>query len=326
MTKMAQRMRVQMRMKMRKKYSALIIACLLGCGILSGCQKAEMEVSITDGKATTKVAVPSGETVQQALERAEIRLSDKDQVEPELGASLTGKTAQVSIIRCAAVTVEENGQPTELEMTGETVGAALDQMGIALGEHDYVNHDLDAGLESGMHIVVTHRKEVTVSVDGETKTCLTRAENVEDFLAEQHIAVDKKDRINPGREADIDEGDKITVERVSVKEITVKEAIAFETETEYSNAMYSDETVEKTPGVEGEKEVTYNVTYVDGKEENRTVVSEKVLKEPVAQVVTRGTKQRRRVVSRQKVPDCDGSGHGYYVITWSDGTVEYQDY
>ena len=71
---------------------------------------------------------------------------------------------------------------------------------------------------------------------------------------------------------------------------------------------------------------TYEITYVDGKEDHRKAVSEKMLKEPVSQVVTKGTKQRRRIVSKQKVEDCDGSGHGYYIITWSDGKVEYQDY
>ena len=31
-------------------------------------------------------------------------------------------------------------------------------------------------------------------------------------------------------------------------------------------------------------------------------------------------------VSRQAYDDCDGSGHGYYEITWSDGSVTYQEY
>ena len=31
-------------------------------------------------------------------------------------------------------------------------------------------------------------------------------------------------------------------------------------------------------------------------------------------------------VSRQKVDDCDGSGHGYYVITYSDGSTAYEEY
>lgn len=35
---------------------------------------------------------------------------------------------------------------------------------------------------------------------------------------------------------------------------------------------------------------------------------------------------KRKIVSREKVYDCDGSGHGYYVITWSDGEIEYKDF
>lgn len=34
----------------------------------------------------------------------------------------------------------------------------------------------------------------------------------------------------------------------------------------------------------------------------------------------------RTVVGRQTVDDCDGSGHGYYIISHSDGTTEYEDY
>lgn len=34
----------------------------------------------------------------------------------------------------------------------------------------------------------------------------------------------------------------------------------------------------------------------------------------------------RYEVSRQRFDDCDGSGHGYYEITYSDGTVETEEY
>ena len=34
----------------------------------------------------------------------------------------------------------------------------------------------------------------------------------------------------------------------------------------------------------------------------------------------------RKIVSKEKIYDCDGSGHGYYSITWSDGSVEYEDF
>lgn len=34
----------------------------------------------------------------------------------------------------------------------------------------------------------------------------------------------------------------------------------------------------------------------------------------------------KTVVSKQAVYDCDGSGHGYYTITYSDGSVEYEEF
>lgn len=310
--------------KMRSRI--YFLTCLLGCIMLTGCSGRDLQITITDGNTETKVMMAAGETVKEALERAEIQVSDRDVVEPELNAAFTKEDTEVTISRCAKVTVEDGDNITELELTGQTVQDVLEQMGITLKEHDYLNHAPEAVLFDGMNIAIIRRVEVTVSIDGETKKCLTKASDVESFLAEQNIAVDTKDRISPERDAALSEGIKITVERVSVKEITEIEPIPFETETEYSDAMFSDEVVEKMPGVEGKKEVTYQVTYVDGKEETRKAISEKVITEPVSQVVTQGTKQRRRIVSKQRVDDCDGSGHGYYVITWSDGTVEYQDF
>ena len=35
---------------------------------------------------------------------------------------------------------------------------------------------------------------------------------------------------------------------------------------------------------------------------------------------------KRKIVSREKIYDCDGSGRGYYIIKWSDGEVEYKDF
>ncbi|MCD7736779.1 MAG: hypothetical protein LUI07_07455, partial [Lachnospiraceae bacterium] len=39
-----------------------------------------------------------------------------------------------------------------------------------------------------------------------------------------------------------------------------------------------------------------------------------------------GSGSSKTEVSREAVYDCDGSGHGYYVVTYSDGSVEYIDF
>jgi hypothetical protein len=45
----------------------------------------------------------------------------------------------------------------------------------------------------------------------------------------------------------------------------------------------------QTAGVNGARDVTYEITYVDGKETDRTVLKEKILKKPVTQVKVVGT-------------------------------------
>ncbi|MDO5155795.1 MAG: ubiquitin-like domain-containing protein [Eubacteriales bacterium] len=304
---------------------------LFGAGMLcaialTGCNKTMINVTVLDGNTETQMQIADGATVAQAMQEAEIIVGEKDEIQPAMGELVTESDAVITIRRYAKIQLVEDDVTTEVEAQGETVEDLINREGIVIGEHDYVDHDFAAYLQDGMTLQVVHRLEVFVNVDGETNTYLTRAKNVEELLAEQKITIDKKDRVKPELSQPLEEGDKVTIERVSVKEIVEKEPVDFGTKIEYSNTMYTDQTSEKTPGVKGEKEVTYKVTYVDGKEEKRKFKSEKITKEPVAQVIVQGTKKRRTVVSRENVPDCDGSGHGYYVITWSDGTVEYQDY
>lgn len=148
-----------------------------------------------------------------------------------------------------------------------------------------------------------------------------------------------------------------TVSNTEIKEETVQEVINFDTQKQYSDTLEEGKVTTKVRGVNGVKEIIYRVTYVDGEETEREVISENTVKEPVAQILVYGTKKvveetteaqtsaeettqavskrppadlskyaEGTVVSVQAVDDCDGSGHGYYTITLSDGTVEYQEY
>lgn len=162
--------------------------------------------------------------------------------------------------------------------------------------------------------------------------------------------------------AEIKGGSKVVVKRVEYKTKTEKVSVDYKTEEQESSSLASGETQVTQEGVKGEKTVTYKVKYVDGKEKSKEKTSEKVTKEPVNKIVTVGTavqssaveapqqsqqsqqtqqsqkpqqsssaqssqaSQGKTVVSKQAVYDCDGSGHGYYVIKWSDGTETYEEF
>ncbi len=310
-----------------------LIMCVLPLVLLAGCgSKDTIDVSIEDGQVTTVITVDRNSTVEDILDEAELTVADEDDVTPALQDSVSDG-ASIVISRKNSVSIAENGV-TENTVTvmGGTVQDVLDKEDIALGEYDLINHDPGAFLTDGMVIDITRRIAVSLNVDGETEQIITSAKTVSELLEEQNISVGDKDRLSMARDAAIRNNDTLTIERVDVRKITETEAVAYDTETEYSDDMYSDESAVKQEGLDGEKQVTYSVTYVDGKESNRKLVEEKITKDPVDEIILQGTKQRevvdpgKTVVSKTKNYDCDGSGHGWYTITYSDGSVEYEDF
>ncbi len=77
-----------------------------------------------------------------------------------------------------------------------------------------------------------------------------------------------------------------------VKTITYTEEIDYSVTRIENSDMYKNTTSVKTAGVKGEKEITAEVTYVDGVETSTKEISSKVIKEPVTKEIYVGTKAR----------------------------------
>ena len=78
----------------------------------------------------------------------------------------------------------------------------------------------------------------------------------------------------------------------TVEEATREEPVPFPTTYINNGEMYKGESRVVTDGVEGLKEVTYRVTRENGEEIDREKLSERIIEEPVARVVERGTASR----------------------------------
>ena len=93
-------------------------------------------------------------------------------------------------------------------------------------------------------------------------------------------------------------GDVVTVQRPQsflqvkvIKRIEYTETIAFS--TQYVNNTKQPVTYSKvkTKGVDGKQNVVAEITYIDGMETSRTVISKTVTKQPVTKVIERGTQK-----------------------------------
>ena len=70
------------------------------------------------------------------------------------------------------------------------------------------------------------------------------------------------------------------------------EEFDFDTEYVEDSTVYTLNTVERVKGEKGERAVVANISYINGKEINRRILSRTVIKQPVTQVVAVGTKPR----------------------------------
>lgn len=77
---------------------------------------------------------------------------------------------------------------------------------------------------------------------------------------------------------------------VDVKTETKKEPITFQTTNENDSTLASGQTKVKQEGKDGQKEITFKVTYIDGTETAREKVLEKVVSDPVNKIILVGTK------------------------------------
>ena len=339
---------------------ALVLAICATMFCVSGCGS-DVKVKITDSGVTTEADGNTDMTVKEILEKAEIKLGDKDETEPKADEKLGDKT-EITVKRYAKVTVKNGSDEKTVELVGGTVEDAVKKAGFKLDDSVSCDADKASYLKDGMTITLTSSIEVSLTVDGKTTKCKTQAETVKAFLEEQKVNLGKDDEVSPKLDEKIKDGSKVVVKRVEYKTKTEKVSVDYKTEEQESSSLASGETQVTQEGVKGEKAVTYKVKYVDGKEKSKEKTSEKVTKEPVNKIVTVGTavqssaveapqqsqqsqqtqqsqkpqqsssaqssqaSQGKTVVSKQAVYDCDGSGHGYYVIKWSDGTETYEEF
>jgi murein DD-endopeptidase MepM/ murein hydrolase activator NlpD len=81
----------------------------------------------------------------------------------------------------------------------------------------------------------------------------------------------------------------LSVKTVEAAEYT--ENIPFEQTVEFSPSLYKDQTSIKVKGAYGERSVAAEIVKINGIEDSRSILSEKVIKEPKTQIIVKGTKE-----------------------------------
>lgn len=274
---------------MKKPVIALIAGSVAVGSIGFGSFASAMDKAITltvDGEAR-QVHV-WGSTVEDALAAHDLELTHRDEITPAAGSPISdGSVVDVKFARPLTVIID--GELQTFWTTATTVAEALAEIGL---------HDTDARLSvarstplgrEGLTLSAVTPKDVTLTVGKDTITVRTTAADVQSLLNENDVAVDSDDRVDPGVHEAVTEGMTITVHKVEVVEESEEERIEFQTITNEDNSLARGTEKVSVEGSQGTKNVVYEVVYVDGEEESRTVLREDVVTDPVAREVTVGT-------------------------------------
>ena len=231
--------------------------------------------------------------VKGALESADLEVSDKDLVYPAPSEQVDkGDTITVRTAKPVAVSIdgeEKNFDSTAL--TVEDLVKSLDkvQPGSAVTA-DGKKLDADERVADGMNLDVVSPKIVAINNGGKTTYTQIAAKTVGDVLKERGIKLGADDKVSPGENTPLKNGQTITVDKFTEDE--VKETESFDAEPHYVDdpelAEGTDEVREE--GTPGEKEITYTVKSRNGEEFSREVKDEKELKPATPATIARGTK------------------------------------
>ncbi len=172
---------------------------------------------------------------------------------------------------------------------GLTVAEALNRAGFQWQDGDEVFPAAESQLLAGTTIFWAPVRTIHVSADASKQTVSVLAPTSEGIIAEIGLVLDEDDIVVPAREVTVSEGETIVITRVEIREETKEVKIPFTTKTEEDAELSWRKKIVKQKGENGTKTTTYRVSYHNGKEVNRKLLSTEVTKEPAMEIVTQGT-------------------------------------
>ncbi len=230
-----------------------------------------------------------GSTVGDLLAKQDVPVGEHDIVQPAADAPLNdGDTVVIRYGRKLTVTMD--GKTSDYWTTATSVDAALAELGIRADAAKLSVSRSEPLGRSGLALTITTPKNVTVNVDGGSKTVASTGPTVADALQQLEVTLGAQDRVNPAPETALTEGLAVTINRVEKKSVSETQAVAFGVTNQDDATLAKGTKKTTTKGVAGEQSVTFDEVWVDGKLESRNQTGAQVTKNPVNQVVAVGTK------------------------------------
>ena len=181
----------------------------------------------------------------------------------------------------------------------------LSEMGLTLEENDTYTTD------GGDTIRISRAQTVLVSYHGEEVAVETGAETVGELLARLNIGVEAEDVLSHPEDMPVYDGMRLRVDRLLTRQETYTTTLAHQVNYCSDSSIPAGDQEVLIRGRDGEVLCTAEVTYINGVEAGRKVLSEKQTIAPVEEVVAVGTGEKIQAVDPEGQPII---GDGYIIL------------
>ena len=163
--------------------------------------------------------------------------------------------------------------------------AVLGEAGLELGADDTYTTQAAYGVAE---IKVRRSQNVTIDYYGEHMEAVAFGETVEELLTRLNLSWGQDDAISLPLDTETYDGMELAVARVIYQQQTYTAAVPYDTVYCYDASMPDGTEAILTPGEDGEMVCEAKVTYVNGEESERKVLSQRVTSQPVDEVIALG--------------------------------------
>lgn len=190
------------------------------------------------------------------------------------------------------VVIYDNGKVITCKTMKSTFKDVLDQNGIVVGEHDYINVPLESGLQTTKRNEIHIKRAVPVYITADNKRTeiMTYRDTVAEMFSDSPVVPKGNDRLEGAELTDrITSGMELKIVRVSERVESETETLPYGIQRRANRRM--DEGTERVAqaGREGVLQRLYRVVMEDGVEVSRQLMSENVIQSPVNMIVEFGT-------------------------------------
>ncbi len=245
-----------------------------------------------DGKQQT---LPTrARTVGDLLNRLNIKLGEKDVVEPGPDTEILQDDFKINVYRARLATVSEGDKKITLLSIQSDPTKLAQEAGYNLYPEDLVvptppQQVLQQGIV-GQQFTIDRAPVIPLSLYGNEISIRTRAATVGAALKDKNIVLQPDDTVEPALSAPLTPTTKISVTNKNKQIVTVEEPIPMPIDVVNDPTLPVGAKVIKQAGAPGKRVVTYQLQLVNGKKVGRTQLQIVSVTDPIKQIEAHGTK------------------------------------